>query len=122
MSALKAHAIEMIENVPEDRMPTLITFISTLTPRQEDDAPDESRTEMKASPKRPSQNPHTWRGSDLIDEFVRGVEELRKLDLETRIKMFAAQPPLEEELERFPDTSELDRERDKRILALFDDM
>lgn len=36
MSALKAQAIEMIEDVPEERLPRLITFISTLTPRQED--------------------------------------------------------------------------------------
>lgn len=36
MSALKAQAIEMIADVPEDRMARLIAFISTLTPRQED--------------------------------------------------------------------------------------
>lgn len=36
MSALKAQAIEMIEDVPEERMSRLIMFISTLTPRQED--------------------------------------------------------------------------------------
>lgn len=153
MSALKAQAIEMIEDLPEDRMPTLITFISTLTPRQEDNAHkraaferlDESSEsdgegeeyhsegaiirrytrggfEPKAEDERPKRRPKTWQSSDRIDELMRKVEEHRKLDLETRLKMFASLPPLDEEILCRDDTSELTREREERIMALFDDM
>lgn len=75
---------------------------------------------MEAIAERPTQMLQTRQSFVDIYEMLRRVEEHRKLDVETRLKMLASLPPLDEEILCFDDTRALARDREARIMALLD--